>query len=270
MKIGIVGLGLIGGSLALALRGRHQLSGFDPDVSTREAASRAGLSVKETLEGLLPADAVIVATPLAQVVPTLEALAPRADGVLLLEVGSLKRAVSLFAETAPSNARIVGGHPMAGSTASGFAAADPSLFRGWPFLLVPTARSDAAAMALAGTIARDCGAVVTVCSADVHDRAMAFLSAAPLAAAAAVALAGAGAAPLVSAAGPGFRDTTRLADTPIDLATELLLANSKDVVHGIAMLVHTLEELSASVSAGRREAVRDLLRAARGVRDEIR
>ncbi len=270
MRIGIAGLGLIGGSLALALRGRHRITGFDPDPTAREAARSGGIAIADTLDALLPADAVIVATPLPDIVPTLAALVPRADGALLLDVGSLKRTVAGFAETAPATARIVGGHPMAGSTDSGFAAADAALFRGWPFLLVPTARSDAAAMELAGTLARECGAVVTVCSAEVHDRAMAFLSAVPLAAAAAVALEGAEAAPLQRAAGPGFRDTTRLADTPVDLATELLLANSADVVDGIAKLIGTLEGLSAALASGRRDAVKDLLRAARSARDEIR
>ena len=72
------------------------------------------------------------------------------------------------------------------------------------------------------------GAAVTVCSATVHDRAMARLLAAPLATAVALAVAGAEAAPLVSAAGPGFRDSTRLADTPLDLAMELLFASPDD------------------------------------------
>src|SRR5688572_3934131 len=130
-----------------------------------------------------------------------------------MEVGSLKAAVAAFAETAPGTARIVGAHPMAGATTAGFTAARADLFRERPFLIVPTARSDTDAMAVAGDIARDAGGVATVCSTVVHDRAMAHLLAAPLAAASALALSADGAGPLLGLAGPGFRDTTRLAGT---------------------------------------------------------
>src|SRR2546430_14973486 len=81
-------------------------------------------------------------------------------------------------------------------------------------------------MAAGGGIVRGVGATVAVCSADVHDRAMARLVAGPLATAAALAVAGAQAEPLVAAAGPGFRDSTRLADTPADLAAQLLFGDA--------------------------------------------
>ena len=93
----------------------------------------------------MPADAVIVATPLSQIVPTLAALAARSGGALLLDVGSLKRDVEAFARTAPAPCRIVGGHPMAGTTERGYGAARADLFRGRPFFLVPTDRSDGSA-----------------------------------------------------------------------------------------------------------------------------
>ncbi len=152
MRIGIAGLGLIGGSLALALRGRHRITGFDPDPAAREAAKGGGIAIADTLDALLPADAVIVATPLADVVPTLAALVPRADGALLLDVGSLKRTVAGFAETAPATARIVGGHPMAGSTDSGFERW--TKYTGLPVArLKRSPRATASASAIAG---RDC------------------------------------------------------------------------------------------------------------------
>src|SRR3989442_782750 len=124
MKIGLAGAGLIGGSLALALRGAHALRVYDADAATREAARRAGLDTVDTLAAVLPADAVVVATPLTDVVATLAALVDRADGAVLVDVASLRAPVNAYAERAPSRARIVGAHPMAGSTASGFAAAE--------------------------------------------------------------------------------------------------------------------------------------------------
>jgi prephenate dehydrogenase len=269
VKIGIAGLGLIGGSLALALRDRHEVTGYDTDERARAAAKADGIRIATSLEELVPADAVLVATPLSSIVPALEQLAARSDGAVLVDTGSLKRAVAEYAARAPAAARIVGGHPMAGTTSAGFSAADPGLFRGRAFLLVPTARSDDGALAIAGTIARDVGGMVTVCSAEVHDRAMARLVAGPLAAAAALAVAGAQAEPLLGAAGPGFRDSTRLADTPADLATELLFGNADDAAAAIGSIVEGLTQLRDAVERGDREYARSFLAAARSVRSEL-
>ena len=270
MKIGIAGLGLIGGSLALALRDAHDVTGYDNDERARAAAKADGIRIAARLDGLLPADAVLIATPLPAIVPALEQLAARSDGAVLLDTGSLKRAVADYAaRRAPTGARIVGGHPMAGTASAGFSAADPGLFRGRAFLLVPTARSDDAAMAVAGMIARGVGAVVTVCSAEVHDRAMARLVAGPLAAAAALAVAGAQAEPLLGAAGPGFRDSTRLADTPAELATELLFGNADDAAAAIGSIVEGLTQLRDAIVRGDREYAHSFLAAARSVRSEL-
>ena len=154
MRIGVVGLGLIGGSLALALRERHDVTGYDIDEAARRAAASDGIRIGSKLDDLVPADAVIVATPMPAIVPTLERLATRSNGAVLLDTGSLKRAVAEFAGRAPKDARIVGGHPMAGTTSSGFSAADRHLFQGRPFLLVPTERSDDAAMAVGNSAPR--------------------------------------------------------------------------------------------------------------------
>ena len=269
MRVGIAGLGLIGGSLALALRDRHEVTGYDTDERARAAAKADGIRIASRLDELVPADAVLVATPISAIVPALEQLATRSDGAVLLDTGSLKRAVADYAARAPLGARIVGGHPMAGTTSAGFSAADAGLFRGRAFLLVPTARSDDGAMAIAGTIVRDVGAAVTVCSADVHDRAMARLVAGPLATAAALAVVGAQAEPLVSAAGPGFRDSTRLAETPPDLAMELLFGNSADAAAAIASVIEALTQLRQSLERGDRDYVRSFLAAARSVRGEL-
>ena len=269
MKIGVAGLGLIGGSLALALRDRHEVTGYDTDERARAAAKADGIRIAARLEDLVPADAVLVATPLSAIVPALEQLAARSDGAVLVDTGSLKRAVADYAARAPLGTRIVGGHPMAGTTSGGFSAADPGLFRGRAFLLVPTARSEDGAMAVAGTIAREIGATVTVCSAEVHDRAMAHLVAGPLATAAALAVAGAQAEPLVGAAGPGFRDSTRLADTPADLAIELLFGNSTDAAAAIGSIIEGLTQLREALERGDGEYARSFLAAARSVRSEL-
>jgi prephenate dehydrogenase len=233
MRVGIAGCGLIGGSLGLALRDAHDVRAFDP-AGTGDIARTA------RLEDLLAADVVIVATPLPQVVPTLRTLSGHANGTVLMDVASVKREVAAFADTAPATARIVGGHPMAGGTERGYAGARADLFRGRPFLLVPTARSDERAMSLAGDVARAAGAIPTVVSAHEHDRIVAILSGLPLAMARALARVGADVADL---AGPGFRDATRLAQTSPELADAILGGNAAEVRAALAKLRAALDEV---------------------------
>ncbi len=252
MRIAIAGLGLIGGSLALALRGRYDIVGWSPSAATRARAGAAGIKIVAGLTALLPADAVIVCAPLPQVVPDLEAIAAAGAGAaVLLDVGSLKGPVAAFAERAPRTVRIVGGHPMAGTTGSGFAAADEALFRDRPFLLTPTARSDEAALALCGDIARATGAVVTVVGAEAHDRIVAALSALPLVVATALSRVGvevAGSA-VSSFAGPGFRDSTRLAATPAALAAPMLAGNAANVQEVLGRFRAALDALEAAITS---------------------
>jgi prephenate dehydrogenase len=233
MRVGIAGCGLIGGSLALALRGAHDVRAFDP-AGTGDIVGTA------RLEDLLAADIVVVATPLPQIVPTLRALAAHPNGSTLIDVGSVKHEVAAFAASAPATARIVGGHPMAGGTEHGYAAARADLFRDRPFFLVPTARADERAMGLAGDLARAVGAIPTVVSAREHDRIVALLSGLPLAVARALARVGADVADL---AGPGFRDATRLAQTSPELADAILAGNAVEVRAALAKLRTALDEV---------------------------
>lgn len=271
MRIGIAGLGLIGGSLALALRERHQIVGFDVDAATRRAATDARITVADRLTGLLPADALIVATPLASVLPTLAELVPVAGDCVLLDVSSVRAPVDAFAREQQGRARIVGMHPMAGRSARGFASASASLLAGHPFLVVPTASSDARSMEVAGAIARDAGGVVTVCSASEHDRIAAVVSALPLLLAATLTVVAEDATGgrLADVAGTGFRDATRLALTPDDLATPLLTTNAAPVVVALARLRAALDELERAIAERDASAIAAILDRARDARTEL-
>jgi prephenate dehydrogenase len=261
VKIGVAGLGLIGGSIALGLRDGHAVHGYDRSSEAREAATARGIAVVERLQDLLPADAVIVATPIDQIVPTLEALAAGASGAVLGEVGSLKSAVAAYAERAPADSRIVGLHPMAGGTATGIAAADARMFGGRPFLVVPTVRTDSRSMAVATEIARALGAEVTEVSVADHDAVVSAVSALPLAVAVALARVAAEASPvdLELVAGPGLRDATRLAGTSTDLAVALLAAPG--LREHLASLRAAIEQLEGAL--GDERALRALLERAR-------
>jgi prephenate dehydrogenase len=130
------------------------------------------------------------------------------------------------------------------------------MFRGRPFLVVPTARSDDRASELAGDLARDLGGVVTVCSAELHDRTIAVVSALPLAAALALRRVASAAAPIDfdAVAGPGLRDATRLAGTPADLALALLAAPG--LREHLLSLRDAIEEIASAL--GDDEALRVL------------
>jgi len=242
-RTAIVGLGLMGGSMALGLRDTREVRGYDVDLSTREAARGRGIATADSLAALFPADVVIVATPLEAVVPTLDDLAPLAGSAVVVEVGSLKRDVAAYAGRAPSGARIVGLHPMAGTTESGFGTADPAIFRDRPFLVVATARSDDDALAETEAIARELGGRPVRCSAEEHDRAVAMLSGVPLVAALALARAGEDVAHL---AGPGFAGATRLAATPPDLARAILRGDRDNVKAALARFRRALDEVERS------------------------
>jgi prephenate dehydrogenase len=271
LNVSIAGLGLIGGSLALALRTRHRVTGFDIDARTRDAALAAGIDVVGALDALLPADAVIVATPIAAIVPTLEALAPRAGAAVLLDVASVRAPVEAFAASAPAGCRIVGLHPMAGRSGSGFAAASAALLELRTFLIVPTVRSDTAAMALAGALARDAGGEVTVCSAAQHDRIVAVLSALPLAFASALALTGAETVDgnLAALSGPGFGDSTRLALTAPDLGSAMLLANAQNVRDALERARKVLDDVDRAIAAGDFAALNAILERAAEARRRL-
>ena len=260
MKLGVAGLGLIGGSMALGLRAGHTVQGYDRSAEARQAAAARGIAVVERLQDLLPADAVIVATPIDQIVPTLGELGPRAGGAALIEVGSLKSATAAFAARASADTRIVGLHPMAGGTATGIAAADPEMFRGRPFLVVPTARTDARAKALAAEIAHALGGDVTELSVEAHDRAVSAVSALPLAVAVALARVAreAAAVDLELVAGPGLRDATRLAGTSPDLALALLGAPA--LREHLASLREAIEQVERAL--GDEQALRAMLEGA--------
>jgi prephenate dehydrogenase len=160
---------------------------------------------------------------------------------------------------------------MAGRSGSGFAAASAALLEQRPFLVVPTARSDTAAMALAGALARDAGGVVTVCSAAQHDRIVAVLSALPLTFASALAVTAADALDgnLASFSGPGFGDSTRLALTAPDLGSAMLLANAENVRAALARARAILDEVDRAIAAGDDAALNAILERAARARGEL-
>ncbi len=264
----VVGLGMIGGSAALALCA----VGWDRDEAVRTSARRRGIPVADSLEEALEgAGLILVAVPTehaGDVLRRAAALAPRA---LLTDAASLKVPSEETALSLPAGVRYVGGHPMAGGTGSGVEAASATLFENRPWLLVPTPRSDGEAIELLSARLREIGALPAVIDAKRHDAVMAWVSHLPLAVAAAlarVARRGAGGA-VATYAGPGLIDTTRLAETPLSLARELFLADPQRLAAAVEAMSDELAELAERLRAGNAAAVEAFLREASQSRADI-
>ena len=223
MRLAILGLGLIGGSIARALRTRTpndwSVVAWTPDGNGPRAAASAGVvdTVAPSLQAAVEdADVVLLAAPpLASIklVDELRAMSLPPDA-LVTDTASTKRAIVARAEAA--GLRFVGGHPMAGRETSGFASADPDLFAGRPWVICAgTADDDAVARVKA--LARDVGAMPVDMTAEAHDAAVAAVSHVPLLASAALVeaiLARGDATERADArrlAASGWRDATRLA-----------------------------------------------------------
>jgi len=244
VRIAVIGLGLIGGSLLRALaRAGHDVVGFDADPATRELAREAGFpvagSVPETVAGT---GVAVVAVPL-QIFPEVVADLDGYDG-LVTDVTSVKGPV----RDLMAGRRFVGGHPMAGKETSGFAASEAGLFEGcaWVLCLEPLETDLADWLLLAGLFTAMGARVVPVTAAE-HDTAVAQISHVPHLFAAVLAQQ-LGANPLAGALGAGsFRDGTRVAATRAGLTAAMCGGNRDAVRAELARLIGELTTMAAAL-----------------------
>lgn len=238
-RIAFLGLGLIGGSIALALRAagsRARLVAWTPSLAGPEDALRAGAIDEVAVvpeAAIVDAGLVILAGPPLDVVAILEAAgeagpwASLAPGAVVTDVASTKALASGAA--AAAGVPFVGGHPMAGRETSGFAAATPDLFVDRPWVIVEGPSSPDGAADLVKALAAAVGARPVRMEAEAHDAAVAAISHLPLVAAAALVEAVSGDPTTWGAAGPlaasGWRDMTRLARGDVDMGAGILATN---------------------------------------------
>lgn len=235
-RIAICGLGLTGGSLAMALRGRcAALLGIDPDPETLTLARRLDLVDQASPDpaALLPqADLILLAAPVRAIIELLRQL-PRlhSGSAVVLDVGSTKRAILAAMETLPARFDPIGGHPMCGKELPSLAHAEAAMFQGAVFALVPLPRTSSRARALAEQLVQIIGSHPIWLDAATHDRWTAATSHLPYLLANALAAATpVEAAPLV---GPGFRSTTRLAKSSVPMMLDILATNSDYILEAL-------------------------------------
>src|SRR5437763_7482962 len=247
MKAAIVGTGLIGGSLGLALRAQGwHVAGTDRDPGRAALALEIGAldEVSETPSS--EADITFVATPVGAVAD--EARRALAGGGVVTDVGGVKAAIV----AAVANPGFVGGHPMAGSEQEGVEGADGSLFEGATWVLTPTDDTDAGAYAMVRSAVSSIGADVVALRPEDHDVLVALVSHVPhLTAAALMRLAATGAeehAALLRLAAGGFRDMTRVAAGHPGIWPDICVENRDAILGGIDGLQEALARMRSMVA----------------------
>lgn len=253
----IIGLGLMGGSLAGALCGKCRgVVGVARREETVNQAISHGLIDAGTTDlaaGVRTADIVVLATPVRTIVKLVRTIGPLLpDGAILIELGSTKAEVMEAMSDLPAHVQPLGGHPMCGKELSGIAAAAPTLYRGKTFILVPLPRTAPMAIAVGRDIAQAVGAVPLVLDdARRHDFLVATLSHLPyLLACALVRTADATTSedPVAWAiVASGFRDTSRVAASDIDMMTDILLTNREEILNALREYGSHLHELERLV-----------------------
>jgi len=264
----IIGTGLIGGSLGMALRAHgvaRTVIGIDrdPKASSR-AAERGAVDVATTdLRRLAEADLVFVAVPPEQVVGVARAALPYLrPRTLLTDTASVKASIVAALERITPPVSFVGGHPMAGSEAQGIEAADAALLRGRPYIVTPTGFTDKEAVHRLVEVARAIGMRPVVMQPEVHDRLVALISHLPYLVACSLVLTAASEPESLGVAGPAFREAARVARSPSALWTQILRMNRAEVERALEAFRTTLAQLERALAE---DEIETLLEEAREV-----
>jgi prephenate dehydrogenase len=281
-KLVVVGVGLIGGSFALALKAAaavREVVGVGRGGPNLEQARRLGIvdrgySLEESWGAeLVDADLVLLATPLGQMSGLMRAIAPSLGAhTVVTDAGSTKQDVVASARAALGSAlpRFVAGHPIAGTERSGAVAASAALFQGRTVVLTPASGTDPNAVDLVAACWKLCGGNIRMLEPARHDQIFAAVSHLPHALAYAL-VAELAARPdaddYFEFAATGFRDFTRLASSSPEIWRDITVANAAALRQELAAYRRVLDRLDASLAAGDRESILALFEHAQRARD---
>ena len=257
--VGIVGLGLIGGSIALATRAAlphaKVIAVDNQDVLDSAMRVNAIDVAADDLAVLAEADLIILAAPVRQNLDILRRLAGHVQQpAVITDTSSTKRAIVEAARALPERLTFVGGHPLGGAAAGGIDHAHPDLFRGRPWLFTPDGDSHREALERLVAFTRSIGADPRTLDAALHDRLLAFLSHLPqLTASALMAAVGSAVGDEgLALAGRGLVDTTRLASSPAEMWSDIAATNADEMGPALDALIDMLQQLRSDLSAGHR------------------
>ena len=261
-NIAIIGLGLMGGSLALSLKGHcHNLSALDDHLPTLKLARNdeiVDLASSDPVEVLPDVDLVILACPIPAILSWLKRLPDYIQHpCIVLDIGSTKHNITAALEAMPGNFDPIGGHPICGKETLSLQNAENSLYQDAPFVFTPLSRTSDHARSAALQIAEILGANPYWLDAETHDRILASTSHLPYLLSSALTLAvPEDAASLI---GPGFRSSTRLAGTPSSMMLGVLTSNRDNILSALDSLKSQLTEIETILQEDDCEKLQSIL-----------
>ena len=265
-RIAIVGLGLMGGSLALGLRGKcAALYGCDPHLPTLETALSQQIVdyASSDLSSLLPeVDLVILSAPVPAILTLLEQLPSYTPNpCIVMDMGSTKKMIVESMSRLPENFDPIGGHPICGKEKLSLANAERTLYYAAPFLLTPLERTSPRAISAANQIIEAIGAKATILEAVEHDHILAATSHLPFLISSSLALATPN--DVASFIGPGFKSTSRLAGTSSSMMLGVLQSNRENVLNALRGMQDQLAEIESALASNDFSKLESILNEAR-------
>jgi len=261
-RIAIIGLGLMGGSLAMALRGKcAALYGIDSNHLTLKLALDQGVVQEADSDPakLLPqADLVILATPVPKIVEFIQHLPSFIrKSCIVFDLGSTKMDIAQAMSELPEHFDPIGGHPICGKEKLGLENAEAGLFQNSPFVITPLKRTSSRARSAVDQIISTIGARSIEMDAAAHDQALAFTSHLPFLVSSTLALS----TPpeYVPFSGTGFRSTSRLAGTSSSIMLGILQSNRGNVLKALSVFQQHLSEIQTRLAAGDDQTLENLL-----------
>ena len=277
MKIGIVGIGLIGASLGWDFRQMgHQVVGVSRQKATCEAAKREGICDRAScdLASLQATEIIFICTPIAAIVPTIELLIPHLDPeTIITDAGSVKGAIVDRSTQLWPN--FVGGHPMAGNSESGIAAFEKGLFNHRPYVLTPTSATASVALKTVAELVRSLNCIIHYATPVQHDLAVAWISHLPIMVSAS----------LISAclhetdpiildfakkfASTGFQDTSRVGGGNPEMGMMMAEYNREAILRSLYQYRDRLDSVIGSIESKQWSEVKDILATNQAIRPEF-
>lgn len=277
MKIGIVGIGLIGASLGWDFRQLgHRVIGVSRNQETCEIAERSGICDRAScdLASLDHTEIIFICTPIAAIIPTIERLIPHLHpDTIITDAGSVKSAIVSPATALWTN--FVGGHPMAGNSESGIAAFEKGLFTQRPYVLTPIAQTQAEALVRVTELVRSLAALLYHASPEEHDLAVAWISHLPVMVSASLIDACANEAdPKIldlakKFASTGFKDTSRVGAGNPEMGMMMAQYNRDALLRSLYGYRARLDNLITSIETEKWTDIQDLLFQNQSVRGEF-
>ncbi|MCE5324564.1 prephenate dehydrogenase [bacterium] len=265
--VAIVGVGLIGGSLGMAMK-KHDLAGRVIGIGrTEQKLMRAkilGAIDDYSLDldnGAADADLIVICTPVCLIAPSLKRMASSIKpGAIVTDVGSTKsRVIKEVEAVLPEGIFFVGGHPMAGSEQAGVESASADLFQEATYALTTTENTNLDALGKLAAMADSIGSNVEIMNPDEHDRAVAIISHLPhVISAALLEIAEQSqheSGKVFRLAAGSFRDLTRVSDSPPEIWRDICATNSNALIHAIEKFMQSLDDFKIALESGDEEAI---------------